>query len=116
MWCCVWLVYFINTRTNHFAIEVGAWYGGATHVGAQSLLVARLQVMEDTEEGAGWHFCDSLSEGVASRLTTFFGLRCWSQSSFSDGKLEGKSLSAPLHSGKKKSNLKIYVTDHFLRL
>lgn len=69
MWCYVLLVYFINTRTKHFAIEVGACCGGATRVGAQSLLVARLQVTEDTEEGAGWYFCDSLLEGVASRLT-----------------------------------------------
>ena len=69
MWCRAWLVDFINTGTKHFAIKVGAWYGGASRVGAQSLLVARLQATEDTEQGAGSHFCDSLLEGVASRLT-----------------------------------------------
>lgn len=34
--------------------------------GLSPVLATRLQETENTEEGAGWHFCDNLLQGVAS--------------------------------------------------
>lgn len=69
--------------------------------GLSPTLAARLQVMEDAENGAGWHFCDSLLEGAASSfpqnsLALDIGL---SLSSLMES-WKAKVLSVPLHSEK----------------